>query len=190
MLDTAGGLDLHTVEGQTEHKIRIMEECVPADCAVTLVGHGVGCYMAAKILRHFESKKDGNESRRRITLCMMLFPTMTKVYYEDSKKGTKGSKICSSLGRMVKEHVKTFLKETLCCFFFSQALAPTLLLPRSAHRWLARRLLSPKQERTMYPLLDRTTKERYADADAEAAVWKSFLAGEVDLARTIGVATV
>ena len=42
----------------------------------------------------------------------------------------------------------------------------------------------------MYPLLDRTTKERYADADAEAAVWKSFLAGEVDLARTTGVATV
>ncbi len=44
----------------------------------------------------------------------------------------------------------------------------------------------------MCPLLDRTRKERYADADAdaEAAVWKSFLAGEVDLARTTGVATV
>ena len=109
MIDTAaGGLDLHTVEGQTEHKIRIMEECVPADCAVTLVGHGVGSYMAARILRHFEEKKDGDESRRRITLCIMLFPTMTKAHYEESKKGTRGSQISSYLGRMVKEHVKTF----------------------------------------------------------------------------------
>ncbi len=64
---------VYSITAQIKHKIRFIEEHVPADCEVTLVGHSVGCYVIMGILNHFESTS-------RHFRAYMLFPMMELMY--------------------------------------------------------------------------------------------------------------
>ena len=50
-----GNESLFSILGQVRHKVAFIEEHVPADCELTLVGHSVGCYVILQLLKHFDS---------------------------------------------------------------------------------------------------------------------------------------
>lgn len=55
LLIYAGNESLYSILGQVRHKVAFIEEHVPADCELTLVGHSVGCFVILQLLKHFDS---------------------------------------------------------------------------------------------------------------------------------------
>ena len=62
---------LYGLEAQVSHKLAFIEENIPADVSLILIGHSIGCYMILNIL-------DGLVPRN-IIRCFMLFPTMERM---------------------------------------------------------------------------------------------------------------
>ena len=63
--------DFSTVEGQIRHKKHFIEEHVPADNALILVGHSFGCFL---ILHLMDQLPAG-----RVSKCMLLFPAVERL---------------------------------------------------------------------------------------------------------------
>lgn len=64
--------DCKTVDEQVEHKISFVNEFVPSDKHVVLIGHSVGAYMVLKML---ESKR----VERMVCRSILLFPTIENI---------------------------------------------------------------------------------------------------------------
>ncbi|RUS85800.1 hypothetical protein EGW08_006429 [Elysia chlorotica] len=63
--------NLYGLEAQISHKLAFIQENIPADVSLILIGHSIGCYMILNIL-------DGLASRD-IARCFMLFPTIERM---------------------------------------------------------------------------------------------------------------
>lgn len=59
------------MEGQICHKINFIEDNIPPDVKLVLIGHSIGCYMILNILPHI--------SQYHILRCFMLFPTIEQM---------------------------------------------------------------------------------------------------------------
>jgi hypothetical protein len=71
-----GNESLFSLQGQVQHKIRFIEDHVPPDFELTLVGHSMGCHIILSLLKHFESlgKRTGTIKS------YMLFPMIEHMY--------------------------------------------------------------------------------------------------------------
>ncbi|KAL5016404.1 hypothetical protein ScPMuIL_005993 [Solemya velum] len=63
--------DFYTLEGQIKHKLSFVEENVPGDVKLVLVGHSIGCYIILKMLEKLDS--------HRVLRCFLLFPTIERM---------------------------------------------------------------------------------------------------------------
>ena len=63
--------DLTSLDGQIQHKKYFIDEYVPTDTALVLVGHSIGCYM---ILRLLDLLPPG-----RVSKSMLLFPAVERL---------------------------------------------------------------------------------------------------------------
>ena len=61
-----------TLKEQIEHKIAFIDEFVPRDKQLVLIGHSVGAYMALKML-------ENRRIERRVCRCILLFPTIENI---------------------------------------------------------------------------------------------------------------
>ena len=61
---------LNTIEGQTRHKMTFIEENIPKDVKLILIGHSCGGYIALKLL---------DQLKHSTLKCLMLFPTLDRL---------------------------------------------------------------------------------------------------------------
>lgn len=79
---------LYNLEGQIQHKIRFIQEFVPVDCQLTLVGHSIGCKMILEALDRLCEVRPGLRS-------YFLFPTIERMY--QSPDGLRTWILCAYL---------------------------------------------------------------------------------------------
>ena len=69
--------DFCTLQGQVEHKLRYIDEFIPRQAKLVLIGHSIGCYIILHMLEQLP--------RDRILICPLLFPTVERM--AESPKG-------------------------------------------------------------------------------------------------------
>ena len=70
--------DFSTVAGQIRHKKYFIEEYVPTDNALILVGHSIGCFLILHLLDQLPAG--------RVAKCMLLFPAVERLSLTPSGK--------------------------------------------------------------------------------------------------------
>ncbi|KRT79756.1 hydrolase [Oryctes borbonicus] len=84
--------ELYGLEGQIKHKITFIEEYVPKNARITLIGHSIGSYIIVKLL--------GVPSiQSKVVKSFLLFPTIE--YIGDSENGKKFTKFIPYLFRLL-----------------------------------------------------------------------------------------
>ena len=71
--------DYLSLDGQIQHKLAYISDCIPAGKRLILIGHSIGCYMILKML---SSRTDNSLvqfcNRRNVAKCYLLFPTIER----------------------------------------------------------------------------------------------------------------
>ena len=67
---------MFTLEGQIQHKVCFINEHIPDDTEIVLIGHSVGAYVVLEIMNRVESHKilEGDFSDRRHTPALLYHP--------------------------------------------------------------------------------------------------------------------
>ncbi|ESP05249.1 hypothetical protein LOTGIDRAFT_152065 [Lottia gigantea] len=60
-----------TLYGQIRHKLAFIQEVIPADVKLVLIGHSIGCYMILRMLKYLP--------KQQIMRCFLLFPTIERM---------------------------------------------------------------------------------------------------------------
>lgn len=63
--------DVCSLAGQIQHKLTYINEYIPEDVKLILIGHSIGCYMILKLLKCLK--------RRHVLRCFLLFPTIERM---------------------------------------------------------------------------------------------------------------
>jgi len=66
--------NLYTLKGQVEHKLRFIEEYIPDNCDLYLVGHSIGSKIISELL-----KDSVMANRVCVKRSVFLFPTLQKM---------------------------------------------------------------------------------------------------------------
>ncbi|TRY73626.1 hypothetical protein TCAL_03324 [Tigriopus californicus] len=82
----------YNLEGQIQHKIRFIEEFIPANCHLTLVGHSIGCKMILEAMDRLATDRPHLRS-------YFLFPTIERMY--QSPDGLRTWIMCAYLRWLV-----------------------------------------------------------------------------------------
>ena len=81
-------MDYRHLDGQIAHKLKFIQDYIPEDTPLILIGHSIGCYMILKIM-------DVIDTSRVIQSCL-LFPTIERM--AESPKGSTFTKMSGFLG--------------------------------------------------------------------------------------------
>ncbi|KAK6167542.1 hypothetical protein SNE40_021543 [Patella caerulea] len=60
-----------TLLGQIRHKLAFIEECIPEDIKLILIGHSIGSYMILRLLKYLP--------KHQVLRCFLLFPTIERM---------------------------------------------------------------------------------------------------------------
>ena len=63
--------DVYSIEGQVQHKVEFLLECVPPDVPLILIGHSIGAYIILEIMSEIGAD--------RILQSVLLFPTIERM---------------------------------------------------------------------------------------------------------------
>lgn len=106
--------DFYDVDGQTKHKLLFIQEHVPNDARLILIGHSIGALIAVRLLNCLSNEK--------ILKCCLLFPTM-----EHLAKSPMGSTClpivkylswCIPLPAYILYYLPDFVKKQLATLYF------------------------------------------------------------------------
>lgn len=61
----------YTLDGQIQHKLNFVEENIPSDVKLVLIGHSIGCYVILNMLEKLDT--------HRVLRCFFLFPTIERM---------------------------------------------------------------------------------------------------------------
>lgn len=91
--------ELYTLEGQVIHKECFINQYVPKDVKLYLIGHSIGAKICTELLARFSASSAATETQRRQASAYLLFPTLERM--ADTPNGRRLWPILGPLRRPV-----------------------------------------------------------------------------------------